>query len=395
MPLLNPVSATAPRNVPIPATIGDLFDEPTYAAWVKAAMREKQRRPELSVLFDSTIAEPTEHLGDLIRRAFGQGLSSRFVSVFADGNPFAIAAVKARYGFASQHLITTTGATAAMTMAIRAFVGPGETVLVERPGFDALGRIVTEAGGIARPLLRHPPAFGIDREALERQLDGGVRAIIITNLHNPSGALLSAADVREVATVAARVGALVLVDEVYADFAGDAFTPGAQVAANVISVSSLTKVFGLFALKFGWIAATPELISELRRHAPDGDIGVSKLSHAVAAHVLEEPQPFDAHWRDTLARTRPVAEAMCHKLTAQGLLLGDLPAHGCMYFPQVVGCADTRTLARRLMAEFGVLVAPGEYFDMPGHIRIGFGGDAAALEAGLAKLTAGLSALAR
>ena len=76
-----------------------------------------------------------------------------------------------------------------------------------------------------------------------------------------------------------------------------------------------------------------------------------------------------------LAATRPVVERHIEALVADGLLAGDLPPYGCMYFPRVVGVDDTRALAQRLLAEFDVLVAPGEYFGAPGHIRIGFGAD--------------------
>ena len=154
-------------------------------------------------------------------------------------------------------------------------------------------------------------------------------------------------------------------------------------------------MFGLFALKFGWLAADAALVARLRRAAPDGDMGVSKLAHAVAAHVLERPAPFEAHWRAVLAETRPVAAAHAEALVGDGLLAGEFPAHGCMYFPQVPGADDTRALARSLLEAFDVLVAPGEYFGAPGHIRIGFGADPAAIDQGLQRLRKGLAHLLR
>ncbi len=373
-----------------------LFAEETYAGWVKAALREKQRRPDLAILFDSTIAEPTDLVADILGEHFGSGMSSRFVSVFADGNPFAVAALARRYGYAPNQLITTTGATASLAMTLRTFVAPGDRVLVEQPGFDSLSRLAEEAGAAVRPLVRTAPQFGIDHQALAAELARGpVRAVILTNIHNPSGAWLEAEEIRKVAAALDPCGGLLIVDEVYADFARERVAPAVKAARNIITLSSLTKVFGLFALKFGWIAAAPALIEAIRRQAPDGDIGVSKLSHAVAAHVLEQAEPFEIHWRSKLERTRPVITRHVADLTAEGLLSGDLPDQGCMYFPKVTGVSDTRALARRLAADFGVLVAPGEYFNCPGHVRIGFGGDPEALDLALTRFKAGLQAARR
>ena len=69
---------------------------------------------------------------------------------------------------------------------------------------------------------------------------------------------------------------------------------------------------------------------------------------------------------------------------------GEVPAFGCMWFPRVTGLEDTLSLARRLYQDHRVLVAPGEYFGAPGHLRIGFGAEAGAIETGLQRLEAGL-----
>ena len=371
-----------------------LFDAPSYADWVRGAMRVKAARPAVSILFESTIAEPTAELVASVREAFSHELTSRYVSVFADGNRYAIEAVAKRYGLATDQIVATTGATGALVLIFKALMAAGDHVLVERPGFDFLSRLALEAGARVEEFGRPAPRYDVDLDDLRARLTPRTRAVLITNLHNPSGAWLSPDRIAAIAEVAATVGAVLLVDEVYADFAAEAGSPPAgTLGRNVLTVSSLTKVFGLFALKFGWLAGDADLVARLRASAPDGDMGVSKLSHAVAAHVLEAPAPFEAHWRSVLAATRPVVQRHVDALVADGLLEGELPPHGCMYFPRVVGANDTRALAQRLLAQFDVLVAPGEYFGAPGHIRIGFGADADAIDQGLQRLRAGLTAL--
>lgn len=372
----------------------DLFAAPSYADWGRAAVRIRESGADVAMLWDSTIAEPTEALMDVVRAAFSPAVTSRYVSVFADGNRFAVEALARRYGLSADRIMTTTGATSALGLALKALAAPGDRVLVEQPGFDVLAQQARTAGLVVGEVARPAPDYRIDLDALAAGLTSRTRAMVITNLHNPTGAGLAPAEIAALAAVLDRVGAVLVVDEVYADFAAETGAPPAgTLGPNILTVSSLTKVFGLFSLKFGWLAGDAPLVARIRASAPDGDIGVSKLSHAVAALVLESPGPFEAHWQETLAATRPVMERHAAALVAGGLLSGDLPAHGCMYFPKVAGVDDTRALARRLFGEFGVLVAPGEYFGAPGHIRIGFGADPQALDKGLQRLRAGLEAL--
>ena len=393
---LNPVQPNrAGRTQPLVAA-KDLFDAGSYADWGRAAVRVREAGLDISMLWDSTIAEPTEALAEVVREAFAGAVSSRYVSVFADGNRYAIEALARRYGLRPEQILTTTGATGALALALKALVRPGEHVLVESPGFDVLSRVARDAGAEVETFVRPAPDFRLDLAELQARLKPATRAVLVTNLHNPSGVRLTPDDIKAAARLLAKAGVVLIVDEVYADFAQAAGAPPAgSLAPNIITVSSLTKVFGLFALKFGWLAADSQLVARVREAAPDGDMGVSKLSHAVAAHVLENPAPFEAHWQGLLAAGRPTVERHVKLLVAENLLEGELPEYGCMYFPRVVGVDDTRALAETLLSDFDVLVAPGEYFGAPGHIRIGFGADAAAIDEGLTRLRTGLSALRR
>lgn len=370
-----------------------LLGASSYSEWVRAALRLRDADPDLGNLFESTIAEPTAELMDVVRDAFSLRVSPRYVSVFADGNRYAIEALARRYARPADTIITTTGATSALGLALRALAAPGDHVLVEQPGFDILTRVAEDAGLTVEGFRRPAPDFALDLDDLARRLTPRTRAVLITNLHNPSGVRLSDAELTAAAQIAARVGAVLIVDEVYADFAaasGATPPPAASVADNVVTVSSLTKVFGLFALKFGWLTAAPALTARIREAAPDGDMSVSKLTHAVAAHVLDAPEVFEAHWKRALAQTRPLVAKAAARLAQAGLIAGELPPFGCMYFPRIVGVDDTLGLSRRLYEQHGVLVTPGEYFEAPGHLRIGFGAEPATVARGLERLEAAL-----
>ena len=349
-------------------------------------MKAAASASDAAVLFDSTIREPTDLLAGVVRRAFDGGITDRYESVFAEGNRFVVAAVAARHGAAPEQVICTTGATSALGLVLRALVARGDNVLIEHPCFDLLPTLARDAGATVTELPRRAPDYRVDPSEIARLIKPTTRLIVLTQLHNPTGAVLDEATLRAVGVVAREAGVMVLVDEAYADFVDNGVS-ASRLGPEFISVGSLTKVQGLFALKSGWAIAAPEIIARIHAASPQGDLGVSKLAHAVAALVLEDRAPFDAHWREVLAEARPVVEAHVEAMTGRGLLAGGLPDKGCMYFPKVTGVADTRALAEWLWTEHGVLVAAGEFFGQPGHIRIGFGGGRpAALDQGLLRL---------
>lgn len=364
----------------------------SYSRWVRTAMKTTPNWPDAAVLFDSTMREPTELLMGVVREAFSGGITDRYQSVFAEGNRFVMGHVAARHGVAPEQVIGTTGATSALALTLKALVSPGDEVLIERPRFDLLTALARDAGAVVRDLPRRAPDYAVDPDEVASLITPNTRLVVLTQLHNPSGAVLTSKTLERLAAVAARKRTPILVDEVYADFVEGA-PYAAQLSPDFISVGSLTKVQGLFALKCGWAVASPEMAVRINAATPQGDYGVSKLSHAVAALVLEQREAFDAHWKGLLDAARPVVAGHARRMAADGLIEGAVPDHGCMYFPRIVGVDDTRALCDWLWAEHGVVIAAGEFFGQAGHARIGFGsGRPQALDGALERLGAALKA---
>lgn len=381
------------RDGPARAPIYDIRD---FAAFGRSLYRHMPLPPEASILFESTVAEPEALLADVIQSAFVGKITDRFESVFGRGNPHLLAALAARYGVDEQCILPTTGVCNGVAQTLAGLVAPGDHVLVETPGFDVLADLARLAGAEVEPAPRSGATFAFDPEDLRARLRPDTRLVVVTNLHNPSGHHLDEAALKALAAVAATVGAHVLVDEVYADFAeekGD--LPAARLAPNLISVNSLTKVFGLFSLRCGWIVTTRATARRIANASAGREFGVSKLTHALGALVLEKPAPFEAHWRKVLETSRPVVERHLAAMKADELIEGDLPPYGCIAFPRVVGHDDTRKLAEILWRDHDIVTAPGEFFGQAGHMRLGFGVPAPTIDRGLAKLHEALFALRR
>jgi aspartate/methionine/tyrosine aminotransferase len=362
-----------------------LYGVTDFAAWMRGLYRRMPLASEARSLFESTIEEPVALLAEASRVVFDAEDQGYFQSVFGRGNARLIQAVARRYGVAADQVLTTTGAGNGVAQALRSVIQPGDRVLIETPGFSVLDEIVRASGAAVDHLPRAADAFAVSPAEVRAAIQPGTRAVVLSNLHNPSGCWLDDREILDIARLLARDGIWLILDEVYADFARQ---PGGRVAVapNLVRVNSLTKVFGLFSLRCGWLIAEPSVVAAVTLANEAVEHGASKLTHAVGAVVLERPEAFEAHWRAVLQINRPVLLRHVQAMQADGLIAGGVPEYGCIYFPRIVGFDDTLALAERLWRRSGLITAPGEFFGAPGHMRLGFGGDAAALDEGLARL---------
>ena len=367
----------------------------SYAEWVRRTLlRVRGSAGRVVALFDSSVPEPREMLAATVASAFTPPISDRYVSAFAGGNRFVVEHLCRQYAVAPAQVICTTGATGALSLLYRALVEPGERILVETPGFDLFSAFADLHGIAADRFERRAPDFAIDLDRIAAALTPRTRLIVLSNLHNPSGAPVAHDAMVALARLADARGVRVIVDEVYGDYA-DAATrpcPAMQLSPNVISVSSLTKIFGLSTLRCGWIVGDAKVLAPVRTLADRYEFSISNLAHATAALVMEDSAAFMAYSHACLAAARPVVESAFAAWCGEGLIEGAVPAFGCIAFPRLVDIDDTVAFADWLGERCGVVVAPGEYFGAPGHVRIGFAQPPADLSFALDALGDGLRA---
>ncbi len=362
-----------------------LFGGMPYSLWYRRIFEAIRAGAECHALFDSSIVEPTGLLHDHIRRGYDGDLQSRFVSTFGWGSPRLVASIAQRYGVSESMILATTGCTSAMSHVYAAYLGPGTHVVIETPHFDLLSRMAESHLATVSYVQRETGTNRIDPEELAAQLRPNTRLVVITNAHNPSGTFLGDAELLEIAAVAGARGIPVLVDEVYADFVSRPLRrrPAAALDPCFISINSLTKVYGLSALKCGWIIASPLRLEEIRPVYAEREFGSSKIAHGIASLVLDEIEAYDAHWQHVLACNRSLLVTIAAELREEGLLEGEVPEHGCIFFPRLSRVQDTQAFAAWAWERYSVGIAPGEFFGAPGYVRIGFGLEPQAFAVGI------------
>jgi aspartate/methionine/tyrosine aminotransferase len=299
-------------------------------------------------------------------------------------------------------VVAATGTSMANHLAMAAVLEPGDEVVIEQPAYGPLLDVAEYLGARVKRLPRRfESRFAIDLEELRRAITTATRLIVLTNLHNPSGALLSAEMLRAIGGIAHRAGVRVLVDEVYLEMlfgqaAPFSFPIGNSIAgANenpFIVTSSLTKVYGLSGLRCGWILASPDLAHRMwllnDLFAATGAHPAERLSVMAFDHL----EQLGARAQALLAANRALLDAF---LDSRRDLECFRPPAGSVVFPRMPHRFDPKAFFKLLREKYETTVVPGSFFEMPRHFRIGIGCDTSTLRAGLERLGAALDAISK
>jgi aspartate/methionine/tyrosine aminotransferase len=294
-------------------------------------------------------------------------------------------AIAGRFEVAVDRVSLATGASGANFLVGGALLRPGDEVLVERPVYDPLLGIPRFLGADIRRFDRvFEDGFQVDPERVAAAITPKTRLIMITNLHNPTGALTTTDRMAAVGEVAEKVGARVLVDEVYLESVpGEKQTPAACLSPTFISTCSLTKAYGLSGLRAGWILAPTEVVERIRRVRDLVD-GVGVFPSELLALIAFQNLP--ALRRRARSILDPNFELLHDFMGTRPDLEWVQPGGGSVGFPRIRGVEDVSSFVKALRERYDTGVVPGYFFEAPGHFRVALGGKTEILEGGLERL---------
>jgi len=307
-----------------------------------------------------------------------------------DGYPPLLEAIANRHGTTRDHVACAVGCSGANFLAFAAVLETGDEVLCESPGYDPLPAAARMLGARTRTFPRRfEEGYEPDPDAIAASASPATRMILLSNPHNPSGALASEERLRALAAFAEKRGIILLVDEVYLDTVDPPAVTASRLSPQVIASNSLTKSYGLASLRCGWTLASPELTARIRRvrDVVDGwsPIPADRLSVLAFAHLER-----------LAARARAIIRPNRQRVAAWMKARADLEwveSRATIAFPRLRGIRDCGSFAERLLSETGTAVAPGRFFDAPEHFRIAFGGEPACLAEGLEAIGRTLDAM--
>jgi N-succinyldiaminopimelate aminotransferase len=274
----------------------------------------------------------------------------------------------------------TFGATEAVAATMLGLLEPGDEVVVIEPFYDSYRATIAMAGATPRFVTLHPPDFALDADELASAAAGArTRMLLLNSPHNPTGRVLSRAELEVVARACIDHDLIAVTDEVYEHlvFEGEhvplATLPG--MADRTLTISSAGKSFSFTGWKVGWCTGPPRLVEAVSAAKQFLTFaGATPLQHAVAAG-LARAEEHVAPLRDALRTSR---DLLCDGLRSAGFGVS-VPAG--TYFVNAdlapLGITDARDWCRALPERAGVVAIPtSAFYDDPaagrGLVRFAF-----------------------
>jgi len=299
--------------------------------------------------------------------------------------------IAAEAGLSAAHVLLTNGAAGALFIINSALLTAAGHLIVVRPNYATNIEVPLTIGcAITYIDLKFEEGWRVNITSIENALQPNTKLISITTPHNPTGMLMTEEALDTLAALAEKKDVWLLVDETYRDACFKTPCPiMASKSKKIISVSSLSKAFGLPGLRIGWLMTQSEDLLELFLAAKEMIyISNSALDEEVAFQFYRQKEKFAAVINKKALQN---FDLLCTWLQKEKRLEGVLPKGGVVCFPRFKGNIkiDTEKFYILLMQKYKTMVGPGHWFAMPDtYMRIGFGWtDTATFKTGLENIS--------
>lgn len=300
---------------------------------------------------------------------------------------------------AIENILVTVGAAEANNIIIQTLLEPGDELVTQTPTYKQVWGLAENQGNTVRPFHMLPDkGWALDVDDLNAQVNDKTRIIAICNPNNPTGYIMTDAEMDAVVAAADRVGAWILADEVYR---GAERVREEETASfygrydKVLAVGSMSKAYGLPGLRIGWVVAPPDTVESIWRRHEYTTITAGMLSNVLAAHALSpgvRPRLLQ-RTREYIRKGFPVLEAW---MSNQDGMFSYTPSQAsAVSFIRYHLDINSTELMEKLCREAGVFVGAGDSFGMDHHLRIAFGQDKAVLEDAFSRMEKTLGSIAQ
>jgi aspartate/methionine/tyrosine aminotransferase len=297
-------------------------------------------------------------------------------------------------GVSPDDVLVTAGAAGALFIISTSLLSANDHLVVIRPNY-ATNIETPRAIGCAIGFvdLAFEEGFAIDVERVKAAIQPNTRLISVTCPHNPTGTMMSRTELDALVALAEASGCHLLVDETYRDLSyGKRLPSAASLSPRAISVSSLSKAFGIPGIRIGWLITRDAALQEKFLAAKE-QIGIcgSVIDEGIARGMLQRRDAFLATLLPEMAKRRDIVQAW---IDNEPLVDWVRPEGGVVGFPRLNVDAgfDLDRFYVNLLETHGTYVGPGHWFEMPKRFfRVGFGWPTEAqLRGGLDAISAGL-----
>lgn len=283
-----------------------------------------------------------------------------------------------------EEVVPTHGATGANHHVFYSLISPGDRVISIRPTYQQLYSIPESYGADVQIIdLKKETGYLPDIEAIRRLAVPETKMICINNPNNPTGALIDTSLMEEIIEIARSVDAYILCDEVYRHL-----TQKDEWCASIvdmyekgISVSSMSKVFSLAGLRLGWIACHDEsVIKSCLSHRDYNLISCGMFDEKVAALALKNSEKLLERNRKIVRENLEILDNWVSTEAHVNYVKPQAGTTALVYYDLPVASYE---FCEEMYKQTGAFVTPGDCFEQPRSMRIGYACDTEILRNGL------------
>ena len=263
----------------------------------------------------------------------------------------------------AETICVTTGSSAGFLLSFLAAFAPGDRVAVAAPGYPAYRNILTALGIECVNIPVGPASRWQLNTAVLEQVEGRLDGVVVASPSNPTGSMLSAQELTELAMWCETRGVRLISDEIYHGISFGqiaASAAGLPQAPHAVIVNSFSKYYAMTGWRLGWMVLPPDLLRAVECLAQNLFISPPTLSQRAAEAAFDCAEELDARV-DAYARNR---EILLAELPGAGFDRM-APSDGAFYLYADIAhlTDDSRDFCRRMLAETGVAATPGVDFD--------------------------------
>lgn len=292
---------------------------------------------------------------------------------YTNGSPELRETISHTYsGLEPDDILVTNGGAEANFTAVNALVKSGDRVCCMMPNYMQIPGILSELGAKVDYFWLKGEDFAFDEDEFDHSLRGDTKLIVLTSPNNPTGTVLNRGHLEYIVERAKRNNSYVVCDEVYRGLELSVETPPSivEIYDRGVATSSLSKAYGLSGLRIGWVAGPREVVEKAWGVKDYSSISPSILSQTYASKILERRV-------ELLTRAKKIVgnnSQLVYQLPELTRFFQTRLMHSCPFvFFKTKFAIDTWSYCEWIYREYGVLINPGECFELPGYVRIWLG----------------------